>query len=427
MNPVVKDLGGAKLLAIPTDRFKSEYLSIRFLLPVEEKLVQQNMILFSLLSRGTEKHPSILLLNRYLDELYSTNVSMYSQRLGDMHCLGYSADFLAARFVGGGVGLLPQVLSVMHDLFYAPLREGGLFCNDYLESEKSNLRDSIRSVINNPSVYARCQCRKLLCRGEPYALPLLGEEETIEGIDARLMTEYYEQLMSRLVPTFLYAGSTPPDEVAALIKQIFPQYGKSSDAYHTTLKGVEGDVLYASEEMPLCQGKLSLGFRCDISSGHRLAPALLVFNQIYGASPASKLFLNVRERRSLCYSCGSSVRLAKGVMYANAGMKPENFEVTRDAMLSEFEAMRRGDFTDVEFDAAHRALEHSYRQSFDHPASICSFYANRGLMGIDTTLEDYHRSIAGVTREDVIEVGEHIAHGATFFLRGTETVGEVDE
>ncbi|MBO5355670.1 MAG: insulinase family protein [Clostridia bacterium] len=426
MRPVVQKIGTAKLFCIPTDRFKSEYFSLRFTVPLRTETAQKNALTTAVLGRGTKHFPTKLALNRHLDELYSTAISTRNQRLGDMQCIGLAADFLGARYVGGGDGLLPQIVSIMAELLYAPAMQDGLFCDEYLESEKNNLRDAIRAAINNPRSYALSKCRKLLCGGEPYALSLFGEEETIDGITATTLTERYHALLGEIVPTFFYVGNTDPFKVAALIKASFPAFETLPSPYAATVKRGEGAPALATEEMPLCQGKLSIGFRSDVSLGHRLAPAMLLLNEIFGGSPASKLFLNVRERRSLCYHCSSSVDLYKGVLFANAGMTPENRTLTEEAILQEFAAIAKGNISQTEFEAAHRSLEYSYRQVFDNPAALSDFYAGRDLIGSSDTVENFRDAVSRVMREDVVEASEHIRQGATFFLKGTLD-GEEDE
>ncbi|MBQ8358270.1 MAG: insulinase family protein [Clostridia bacterium] len=427
MQPTVLPVGGATLFCISTDRFKSEYFSLRFTLPLCAKTAQQNALLTAVLGRGTERYPTKLALNRHLDELYSTAISTRNQRIGDMQSIGFSADFLGARYVGGESGLLPEVISTIAELLYRPAREGELLRSDYVESEKNNLRDAIRASINNPRSYALAKCRKLLCGGEPFALSLIGEEETVSDITAATMTARLRALLRDATPTFFYVGSTAPTRVAALITEYFPPFVGTSVPYTAIVKKGTGAPLSGEEEMPLCQGKLSIGFRTDVSLNHRLAPAMLMLNEIYGGSPASKLFLNVRERRSLCYHCSSSVDLYKGVLFANAGMTPENRGITEEAMLEEFAALAAGKITDTEFEAAQRSLDHSYRQIFDNPAVLSDFYAGRALIGNTDTVESFRAAVGAVTKEDVIEAAEHIRKGATFFLKGTLDKEEGEE
>lgn len=419
MIPVRFKIGDTELFCIRTDRFKSELFSFRYTLPVTAETAQQTALLTSVLKRGTRHYQSKLALNRRLDELYSTAVSTYSRRVGDMQRLGLSADFLGADYVGGGYGILPEVMDMMAEIWLDPLRENGCLRGDFIEREKLVLRDAIRAAINNPRGYALSECKKLLCPGEPFALPLLGTEDTVESITPESMTRRYEEILRGSVPTFWYVGALPPEEVAALVVDRFSILRGRAEPYVAGVKAPTDTVRCGEEEMPLCQGKLSLGFRTDVTHGHPLAPAMLMLNEIFGGSPASKLFLNVRERRSLCYHCSSSLYLYKGVMFANAGMKPENRAVTEEAMLAEFASLAAGRITDTELEAARRSLDYSCRQLFDMPGALGDFYDGRMLIGSDQTVEDYRLALQRVTREQVVEAAARMAHGATFFLKGT--------
>ncbi|MBQ8341257.1 MAG: insulinase family protein [Clostridia bacterium] len=426
MIPIRYQIGDTELFCIPTDRFKSEFLSFRYTLPVSAETSQQNALLTSVLKRGTEKYPTKLALNRHLDDLYSTTISTHSRRVGDMQRLGLSADFLGARYVGGGCGILPEVLDAMAEIWIRPRREHGLFCADFVEREKVVLRDAIRATINNPRGYALAECKKLLCAGEPYALPLIGTEETVDEITAATLTARYEAVLKSSSPTFFYVGAMEPERVAGLIAERFPVLHRGVTDYQSTVKRVEGEPKIGEEEMPLCQGKLSIGFRTDVTHCHPLGAAMLMLNEILGGSPASKLFLNVRERRSLCYHCSSSLDLYKGVLFANAGMKPENRAVTEEAMMQEFYDLAKGNISKTEFEAAQRSLDYSCRQLLDLPGGLVDFYDGRLLIGSDQTVDHYRTALAAVTREQVVEAAARVCHGATFFLRGT-LEGEEDE
>ena len=425
MQPIIREIGGARLFCIPTDKFKSEYFSLRFTLPLCEETVQHTTLLTSVLGRGTSAHPTKLAINRYLDELYSTSISARNQRIGDMQRIGFSADLLGSRYVGGK-GILPAVIDAVAELFYRPYLEDGFFCTEYVESEKNNLRDAIRATINNPRSYARARCRRLLCAGEPFALSLIGEECGVDGITPRSLTERYQTLLEDATPVFFYVGSTPAEEVAAMIRHSFPRFHGKNAPYRADIKRHHGAPVRGEEAMPLCQGKLSIGFRTDASIADCDAPAMLLLNELFGGSPASKLFLNVREKRSLCYHCSSELDLYKGVMFANAGMTPGNRAITEEAMLTELAAIGKGDITATEFEAAKRSLDHSYRQTLDNPAALSSFYSGRALIGSTETVEDFRLRVAAVTVSDVVDAASRVDLGAIFFLNGT-LEGEEDE
>ncbi len=428
MQPVVYTLkNGARLVYIATDRFKSELLSMTVTMPLAAATAQQNAMVLALARRGTARYPSQLLLNRHLDGMYSTAVSTANRRTGDLQTLSLTADFLGARFVGGGTGLLPEVTEVLAELWQSPCQgEDGAYPAAYVESEKQVLRDAIRARINAPRAYARMRCRGLLCEGEPYALSLIGEDDTVDALDGVELARRHRALQAAVAPVFCYVGATALAEVASILEAYFDAFAAPAP-FTTEFLSHTGAPRTATEEMPLTQGKLSLGFRTDLTPKDALSPALVVMNEIYGGSPASKLFLNVRERRSLCYSCSSTLDIYKGVLFADCGMRAENRAICEEAMLAELDAIRRGEITDTELDAAKRALANAYRQSHDSTASLARFHVGRLLVDKFELVDDWREAIARVTRTDVVAAAARVAQGARFFLQGMLDEGEGQE
>ena len=211
MNPIVLPIGRhSRLIYINTERFKSELLAVSFTAPLTLETAQHNAMVMALTRRGTAGYPSLALLNRRLDEMYSTAISSSNRRTGDMQTLGFAADFLGARYVGGGLGLLPEVTKMLAELLCKPLLdETGCFTASFVESETQNLRDAIRSAIHNPKAYASIACRKLLCAGEPYALSLIGSEDTIENLTPATLAARYHQLTESVAPSFPTLGAPP--------------------------------------------------------------------------------------------------------------------------------------------------------------------------------------------------------------------------
>ena len=74
--------------------------------------------------------------------------------------------------------------------------------------------------------------------------------------------------------------------------------------------------------MDVTQGKLCLGFTTPVTLQSQDCTAMQLLNQVYGGGMTSKLFLNVREKQSLCYSISSGYYGAKGILTVAAGIDP---------------------------------------------------------------------------------------------------------
>ena len=53
-------------------------------------------------------------------------------------------------------------------------------------------------------------------------------------------------------------------------------------------------------------------------------------NAVFGATPLSKLFLNVREKRSLCYYASSNLEKMKGLLLVSSGIEFGQYQQARD-------------------------------------------------------------------------------------------------
>jgi predicted Zn-dependent peptidase len=187
-------------------------------------------------------------------------------------------------------------------------------------------------------------------------------------------------------------------------------------------------VREVTEEMAVSQGKLNLGFRTGITVKDEGYYAMAVANEIFGASPISKLFTEVRERQSLCYSIGSSYDLYKGLMKVSCGIDPDARDIACEEILHQWDQMRAGNFTDEEMDAAKRSLDNSYRTVEDNPHAVEGFYYGRLLEDVDMSVEDCRRGLLAVTREQIVRAACEVSLDTVYFLHGTcPDSEEVDE
>ncbi|MFQ9472743.1 MAG: insulinase family protein [Oscillospiraceae bacterium] len=84
------------------------------------------------------------------------------------------------------------------------------------------------------------------------------------------------------------------------------------------------------------RGKLALGFRTGgLTCWEEEYPALVMCNAIFGGTPLSKLFLNVREKLSLCYYASSMLEKMKGLVLVSSGIEFDKYQQARDEILAQ--------------------------------------------------------------------------------------------
>ncbi len=88
----------------------------------------------------------------------------------------------------------------------------------------------------------------------------------------------------------------------------------------------------------MTQGKLAMGYRCSSDD----YPAMVLANLIFGGTSNSKLFLNVRERLSLCYYASSSYARSKNILTVSSGVETADFERAEAEIGRQLQAVQQG-------------------------------------------------------------------------------------
>ncbi len=420
---------GLTLTHCRTEKFKAGLIALSVPLPITKNAYLTSLLL-SVLRRGTQKYPTLGALNRRLDLLFGTELSIRNFYRGDCHIIGFCADLLDADYLPAeSEALLPEVLDLMCEILFHPLLdENGLLTEKYVESEKNLQCTAIRAAKNNPRGYALDKLRELTYRDEPTGVPIYGSEAEVMAVTPKILTEHWKELLCTLTVDCFYIGSMPAAETESMINRVVFPYLSGTDRASCDLGRIcfSEKEMRAAEELPVAQSQLGLSFRTAAFVGDSDFYAMAVYNELLGASPVSKLFVNVREKHSLCYSCSSHYQFYKGVIFVLCGLDAANRAFAEKEIFCQVADIRKGKFTDEELAAAKRSLEGTYRQVEDSPAATESYYYGRSLYGVEDTPSHSIQKIKAVTREDVLRAAEKITLDTVFFLKGTgRTNGEV--
>ena len=150
---------------------------------------------------------------------------------------------------------------------------------------------------------------------------------------------------------------------------------------------------------------------------------MLVLNEIYGASPVSKLFMNVRERLGLCYYCSSRYDVHKGCLYVSSGIEKSDFAKAEKEIKKQLGDIQKGKISDAEFSAAVKSLTNVYTETTDAASAIERFYMLRDEYSVKDTIEEAKSNINRVTVEDVVRVAGNLKLDTVYFLCGKEDDG----
>ena len=419
---------------IKTDKFKMSRLSINFILPADADRSPKTCLMMATMMRGCEKYPSVVAINKRLDELYGATVTWRAATVGERHVFRISSEFISDKFrlPGDEESVVKGVCDVILDILFAPLRgENGLLSESNFESERGLAVDSIKSLINNQKAYAAEQCRRLMFEGHPLGFPVKGTVDQIEKMTLAEISENLEYFLKNSVIECYYVGDDNVDGVVDMISTKFAHLGRDGIALEggerAFLREEGAEIKELEEQMNVTQGRLNIGCTCGIVMSDKERYAATLFNEIFGGSSVAKLFMNVREKKSLCYYCYSSYASATGTIMIACGIKSENRDVAYEEIKAQLSEMQKGNFSLEDIETAKRTLISSVTQTTDSPAALEAFRFRRFLAGIEESVSDVIEGLNSVKKEEIIAVAEKVRFDSVYFLSATEEEEECED
>lgn len=414
-----KVISGIQTCLIPSEKFKTSSVCVNFLAPLKESTSSLNALLCNVLRRGSAAYPSLTDLNIRTEELYGANLFVQIRKKGDLQLLSLGIEFLDNRLALAGEDLFSEAAELLFGMIREPYLPGGAFDPAYVEIEKTNLIDFINAKINDKRSYAVSRCYELMCAGEPYGLDEHGRAGMVAGIDATALYEHYKTFVDE-TPMVVCCVGRYDERVLAEKLSRFKSERRSPVPVARPDKKQVARVREFTDIIEVEQAKLSLGFRSDIScaDGADAVCALSLFHAVFGGSPHSKLFENVRERLSLCYYCASRPDRLKGTLIVFSGVEDKNIMKAKEEILRQLEEIQKGNISDAELEAAVKTQINAYKSALDSHAYMEDFYISQLIAGDPSTIEELSARVAAIPKERVTEAARGLTLDTVYILRG---------
>ncbi len=410
--------GGVHLRILEDTKFKTNTLSLYFHIPLKRETVTYAALLPSVLKRGTEKYPRLSDMARRLADLYSASCSAGVRMKGDGEVLYFTMEYIADRYIGEN--LTGQVLEFLQEFVFAPRVEDGGFLPAYVESEKDNLRQAILGLINDKKAYADAKCREAMFGAEGYGMFEAGYVEDLDTITPQNLYAFYQDVLKNAKVDIFMGGSVTEEAAEQVVSVFREKLLPRQEAYIKTqpAKTQRREPQVIVEEMQASQSKLSMGLCCGVEPNSREYYALMLASCIFGGSPFSKLFNNVREKLSLAYYAGARTDRMKSVMMISSGIETKNYQAAYDEIMLQLAKMKRGEIADAEIAAAKKYLETGLHSMEDSLRAMEDYYVSQAIMGQEQSLAELLACLQQVTLDEIVSVMQKVILDTVYFLKG---------
>ena len=412
------------LLHLSEQSFRTDRLTGVFAVPLHRDTAAEYAILPSLLTRSCGKYPTLAQFSRRLDELYGATVQGEIFRLGGWQLLAFSISYLNRRYTLDGSDLTAQCTQLLLDMLFDPALEGGAFPADVFAQEKRCLLERLQGEVNNKRLYARQRCEELLCPDHPFSYNPNGTEETVNALTPASAEAARQRMLAEANIHWLYQSA---DDTAALTRELDARFATLPQRSKATVHADASFTMKQSEQteqMQVSQAKLVLGFRIAATEPDGDIVAAQLMNTLWGGCATSLLFTHVREEKSLCYYCASTYDRYAGIILVDSGIQPKDADAAREGILEQLDAIREGNFSDDELEAARRCLIQRYNSACDNADNLENFYIGQTIYDNYLTPDQMRAKALEVTRDDVCRAARLTHFDSLYMLMPNEEVAE---
>jgi predicted Zn-dependent peptidase len=288
------------------------------------------------------------LISRGAGSLSSRQLSDAFDDLGIRHGEGVGSDRYAfsGSLVSDSLGRALELVALM-------VRDPHL-SEEEIPNIQSVLLQDIDSLNDNPARRSMVELSKRYYPA-PYNRPSLGDRDGIKGTTRSTVHQLWRKLFSPRKAILSIAGKVRASEVLKMVESLFgdwqgedvsiPTFGAMprNDYFHIESDSSQMQIVFASPSVRFNQKGYYDG---------KLAVSIL------GASMFGRLFVEVREKRGLCYSVyarhGSTADY--GTVTAYVGTTPERAQESLDVLLKELNGLK-GTVTQDELERARTNLK----------------------------------------------------------------------
>lgn len=344
-----------------------------------------------LMFKGTARRPQTIDISKELDR-YGAQYNAYTGK----DLTGYWVKIAAEQ--------LPVAVDLLNDMVFH-----SAFDPEEMEREKGVIIEEIKMYEENPIMHIEDLLEEAMFHGHILGKNIAGTSESMKAMKREDVIAYHAAHYRPENMIIVASGKLPPDLVDQLEKTFgtVPASGKARSEF-SVLGDQAGVGRIRRQEKALEQIQLSIAVP-TVGRGHADEPALKLLSSILGGTMSSRLFVEVRERRGLCYTVRSSVDAYQdvGIFTIHAGLDATRLKEAMEVIVAEIRKVVAEGVTGEELTMAKDGARGRLSLSLEDSSDRAEFYGRQALfLGQVESPVDRLKKFDMVTLEDIAKVAK---------------------
>jgi len=407
------NMGSYNIHLIKTDKFKTTTISVNFREKVEKHKITIRKFLFQMLCSTSLKYYTNRLFEIKLEDLYSTGLSFNNIKFGNIINSYIDIKFLDNKYSDDN--LLDDAIDFLFEVIFNPNVIDNKFDLKSFKLVKDRIKLVIDSEKENIQKYTINRSLELMDKDDPASFNLWGYKEDLESITVESLYEYYKEVLKTNIIDVIIVGNVDEDKIINIFKNKFNINTIVKDKEEAFITYDKCNSLKeVSENMSLKQSKISIICKLLNLSLYERRYVLPIYSSILGGSSNSRLFTNVREKNSLCYTVNSISNTPNSMLMIYAGIDASNYDKALKLIKKE---IKLKNITNEELENSKKELISSVETLFDSTTGIINYYYGIEVFkadDIDTKIKNFNK----VSINDLESLSKKIEIAMIYFLKG---------
>lgn len=349
-----------------------------------------------LMFKGTKRRPDPQLISKSLD------------RFGADYNASTSKD-RTSYFVKIEADRLPEAIDVLHDML-----ANSTFKAADIDRERGVIVEEINMYEDNPQSQMGDLLDEQTFGDHPLGWNIAGTREIIKGISREDILKYRERFYQPERLVVAVAGKLPKNTWGLLEKTFgswkAPKKAKPVENAPVFAKDALKGVRFSLQTKKIEQVQLGMAFLTFPMFDERQEAARLIAIML-GGTMSSRLFTELREKRSLCYSIGAGRSAFEeiGTFHISAGLEKKCLKEAVSVLWKELEKMSTKLVTADELTRAKDFIRGKFYLNFEDPLTQADWYGDQlNYRKHWRTPEERMKALAAVTPAQIRAVAKEI-------------------
>ncbi len=419
MQYINKDLGSFGLHLIKTDKFKTITMRVVFHTPIKKEEITMRNVLTDILLQSSKEYDSRRNLTIKAEELYAADITTNNQRVGNYIVTSFLLQVLNDKYTENGN--MEDSIKFLSEIIFNPDISDNKFKRERLDIVKNNATVALNSLKEDTSSYSLIRLAEAFDKNSPVSFRMTGYLEDLDKINEENLYSYYEKMIENDLVDIFIVGDFDNIQMTQIIKKYFKfkKLKKRKEPYQLESRKCNSRRLFAKEITENSQSKLAIACPVNKLTDYERNYPIVLANLILGGGTDSKLFKEVREENSLCYTIHSFFNKMDSLLFVSAGIDKDNATKTVELITKDLADMKKGKFTERDIAIAKEFYNTAQEEIEENEYRIINEYLARQLLGVDP-VEERLEKMNNVKKQEIVKVSKKIGMDTVFLLEGAK-------